>query len=99
MASLAMRPTAVEFVDTVLVADNSQLVLEDFTIPDGSAWAGRAISSLAPEGGDIVILAVKRAGTMLFRPEPQTPLAARDEIVVAGSLEGIQGLHGRLRGT
>ena len=35
MASLAMRPTAVEFVDTVLSADNGQLLLEDLTIRPG----------------------------------------------------------------
>ncbi|MGH7756796.1 MAG: potassium channel family protein, partial [Vulcanimicrobiaceae bacterium] len=37
MASLAMRPTAVEFVDTVLSANNGQLLLEDLTIPPQSA--------------------------------------------------------------
>ena len=98
MASLAMRPTAVEFVDTVLVATNSQLVLEDFSIPADSPWAGQAISTLAPEGSDIVILALKRAGTMLFRPAPQTPLEVHDEIVAAGPPEGIRTLDHRLRG-
>jgi len=96
MASLAMRPTAVEFVDTVLVASNSQLVLEDFMIPADSPWEGRPIAALAPEGGDIVILALKRAGTMLFRPSPQTPLEVRDEMVAAGPLEGIHALDARL---
>ncbi len=35
MASLAMRPTAVEFVDTVLTANNGQLLLEDLSIKAG----------------------------------------------------------------
>jgi voltage-gated potassium channel len=96
MASLATRPTAVEFVDTVLFANNSQLVLEDFTIPAGSAWAGRPISALAPDGGEIVILALKRAGTMLFRPSAQMPLSVCDEIVAAGPQEGIRALDQRL---
>jgi voltage-gated potassium channel len=98
MASLAMRPTAVEFVDTVLVASNSRLVLEDFTIPEESAWSGQAIAALAPEGGDIVILALKRAGTMHFRPSLQTPLEVRDEIVAAGPLEGIRAFDQRVHG-
>ncbi|MGA9273619.1 MAG: TrkA family potassium uptake protein [Candidatus Cybelea sp.] len=92
MASLATRPTAVEFVDTVLFANNSQLVLEDFTIPADSPWAGRPISTLAPDGGDIVILALKRDGTMLFRPSTQMPLSVSDEIVAAGPQEGIRAL-------
>jgi len=96
MASLATRPTAVEFVDTVLFASNSQLVLEDFTIPPGSSWSGQPISTLAPDGSEIVILALKRQGAMLFRPSPQTPLAVNDEIVAAGPQEGIRELDARL---
>jgi voltage-gated potassium channel len=98
MASLATRPTAVEFVDTVLFANNSQLVLEDFTIPADSPWAGQPISTLAPDGGEIVVLALKRAGTMLFRPSAQMPLSVRDEIVAAGPQEGIRALDQRLHG-
>ena len=97
MASLAMRPTAVEFVDTVLFADNSQLILEDFTIPSGSAWVGLPISALAPDGTEIVVLALKREGTMLFRPSSETEFFAGDEIVAAGPPEGIHALDARLR--
>jgi voltage-gated potassium channel len=97
MASLAMRPTAVEFVDTLLFAKNSRLVLEDFAIDGGSPWIGKPISSLAPEGHDIVVLAVKRGDSMLFRPDAQTVLTENDEIVVAGAPEGIRALDARLR--
>jgi voltage-gated potassium channel len=96
MAGLAMRPTAVEFVDTVLFANNSQLILEDFTIPDTSPWIGKPISALVA-GSEVVVLALKRAGTMLFRPTPSTPLAGHDEIVTAGPPEGIRALDEQLR--
>jgi voltage-gated potassium channel len=99
MASLAMRPTAVEFVDTVLFADNTQLILEDFTIKADSAWIGRPISALAPDGTEIVVLALKREGTMLFRPSSETAFSAGDEIVAAGPPEGIRALDQRLRGS
>ena len=95
MASLAMRPTAVEFVDTVLSAHNSELLLEDFTIPPNSAWIGRTVASLAPNGDEAIILAMKRSGKMLFRPS-DTTLAAGDEIVVAGPPDGIRALEQRL---
>ena len=96
MASLAMRPTAVEFVDTILFAKNSQLVLEDFAIPSGSAWIGKPISELAPDRGEVVILALKRDDAMSFRPALETRLSERDEIVVAGPAEGIRALDERL---
>lgn len=95
MASLAMRPTAVEFVDTVLFADNSQLVLEDFKV--AAAWSGQSVSTLAPDGSDVIVLALKRQGTMLFRPSAETTLQENDEIVAAGPPEGIRVLDQRLR--
>lgn len=97
MASLAMRPTAVEFVDTVLFAKNSQLVLEDFRVPVGSPWIGEPLSAIVPEGDELTVLALKREDRMLFRPAPQTRLEASDEIVAAGPPGGIRALDERLR--
>jgi voltage-gated potassium channel len=96
MASLAMRPTAVEFVDTVLFGSNSDLVLEDFKVPASSI--GQAISTLVPEGSDVIVLALKREGTMRFRPSLETALRESDEIVAAGPPDGIRVLDQRLRG-
>jgi len=95
IASLAMRPTAVEFVDTVLSANNGQLLLEDFTIPDNSTWIGSTIASLTPEGDEVIILAMKRAERMYFRPS-DAQLAGGDEIVAAGPPDGIRDLEKRL---
>jgi voltage-gated potassium channel len=94
MASLAMRPTAVEFVDTIMSAGNSELVLEDLTIPP--AWAGRPLSTLALDGEEAIVLAIKRGETMIFRPAGTAPLAAGDELVAAGPAAAIRVLEKRL---
>jgi voltage-gated potassium channel len=96
MASLAMRPTAVEFVDTVLSANNGQLLLEDLTIRPGSAWIGRALVELFPSHDEAFVLALKRDGEMRFRPSPDTELASGDELVAAGPPEAIRALEQRL---
>jgi voltage-gated potassium channel len=96
MASLAMRPTAVEFVDTVLSADNGQLLLEDLRIKPESSWIGRALVELFPDGDEAFVLALKRGGEMRFRPPSDTPLVAGDELVVAGPPPAIQALEQRL---
>jgi voltage-gated potassium channel len=96
MASLATRPTAVEFVDTVLSADNGQLLLEDISIRDGSAWIGRTLIELFPEGDEAFVLALKRDGAMRFRPSLETALRARDELVAAGPPAAIRALEERL---
>jgi len=94
MASLAMRPTAVEFVDTILSAGNAELLLEDLTIP--GPWAGRALSMLAGEADEAIVLAIKRGDTMIFRPSGATALAVGDELVAAGPAAAIRALEGRL---
>jgi len=99
MAGLAMRPTAVEFVDTVLFAQNSQLILEDFAVTEASPWIGKRLEALAPDAGEVIVLALKRGGSMMFRPDPGTPLRASDEIVAAGSPAGIRTIDEKLRGT
>ncbi len=96
MASLAMRPTAVDFVDTVLTANNGQLILEDFTIREGSPWIGRSLAELVSADTEAIVLAIKRSGAMEFRPPGAKVLAAGDEIVAAGPPASIRLLEGRL---
>jgi voltage-gated potassium channel len=96
LASLAMRPTAVEFVDTILSASNGQLLLEDLTIPADSSWAGRTLGDLVPEADEAIVLAIKRAGTMIFRPAPATSLLGGDELVAAGPPDAIRALEQRV---
>jgi voltage-gated potassium channel len=94
MASLAMRPTAVEFVESVLSASNSELLLEDFAIGDSSKARGRTLSQLIAKDSAIIVLALKRDGRMTFRPSLDTQLASGDEIVVAGPPEDMRSLEG-----
>lgn len=93
MASLAVRPTAIEFVDTVLSARNAELMLEDFAITDASRSRGKTLNELAPESGSMIVLALKRDGRMTLRPPSDTRLEQGDEIVVAGSPEDMRSIE------
>jgi len=88
-----MRPTAVEFVDTILSASNSELLLEDFAITKESKSLGRTLSELIPNESAIIVLALKRGGRMTFRPASDIRLETGDEIVVAGSREDMHSLE------
>jgi Trk K+ transport system NAD-binding subunit len=89
-----MRPTAVEFVDTIMSASNAELLLEDLTIPE--KWSGRALSEFVGDAEDAIVLAIKRGATMIFRPPGSTMLVARDEVVAAGPAAAIRILEKRL---
>jgi len=95
LASLAMRPSAVEFVDTILSADNGQLMLEDFTLEPQTRWVGEPLGRLAPDEGGLFVLAIKHEGRMIFRPPATTLLAAGDAVVVAGPPDAIRALEAR----
>lgn len=97
MAQLALRPTAVEFIDTILEASNADLVLEDFAIRDGSSWVDRTVSDLAGPDTGAIILAIKRENHMIFRPAGETRLRSGDAIVAAGPSDAISKLEGQLR--
>ncbi len=96
MASLAMRPTAVDFIDTILEAGNTDLLLEDLTIPADSRWLGERLGALIGDTNEAIVLALKRKNLMTFRPAGDTALQVGDEIVVAGPRPAIRALEARL---
>lgn len=96
MANLAMRPTAVEFVDTVLSSSNTHLLLEDLTVLRGSHSVGKSLKALIDNSSEIIVLAMKRDDAMIFRPSLETELRPGDEIVVAGSPDMMRALEQRL---
>ena len=93
MASLAVRPTAIEFVDTVLSARNAELMLEDFAVTNGSQSRGKTLNDLIPDSTSMIVLALKRDGRMTLRPPGETRLEQGDEIVVAGSPDDMRSLE------
>lgn len=96
MASLAMRPTAVDFIDTILEAGNTDLLLEDLTIPHDSRWRGKPLGELVGSESEAMVLALKRDNNMTFRPPHATVLQPGDEIVAAGPRATIRALEERL---
>ncbi|GAC1424884.1 MAG: potassium channel protein [Candidatus Velthaea sp.] len=96
MASLAMRPAAVEFVDTILSAGNTELLLEDLTISNDSPWVSKSLAEFTGNVDEVILLAIKRGDTMLFRPPASTLLVPGDEIVAAGPPAAIRALEERL---
>ncbi len=96
LASLATRPTSVDFVDTILSAKNTQLLLEDFMIADDSPWIGRTLGALVLPTDEALILALRRRDVMQFRPDLATVLEMGDELVFAGPVVAIRAIQSRL---
>jgi voltage-gated potassium channel len=87
MAMLAIRPSAVDFVETLLRGTRGgDLLLEDVQLSSGAALVGVAMPDLRHQfASQATVLAVRRDGRLLAPPPEDLRLQAGDVIVVAGT--------------
>ncbi len=91
MAMLAVRPTAVEFVETVLDAGRPQLMLEQVNVEPGSRLDGARLGDLRrAEQFRTVIVAVRHDHQLLTSPPDDCELRPGDELVLIGSPEQLR---------
>jgi voltage-gated potassium channel len=83
MAALAIRPVAVDVLDTVLHGENIDLVIEEFIVPPTSKVLGRTLAdSGIKEAGANVLAIRKRSGQLRINP-PETQVLEGDDLLVA----------------
>ena len=83
MAALAVRPVAVDVLDTVLHGENIDLVVEEFLVPTSSKVLGRTLrDSGMREAGANVLAIRKRSGQLRINP-PDTQVLETDDLLVA----------------
>jgi len=83
MAALAVRPVAVDVLDTVLHGENIDLVIEEFLVPSSSKVLGRTLrDSGMREAGANVLAIRKRSGQLRINP-PETQVLESDDLLVA----------------
>jgi voltage-gated potassium channel len=86
MAMLAVRPSAVDFVETLLRGTSGSLLLEDIELAASAPLIGLAVPELRTRfGSEATVLAVRRGDRLFAPPAPDLLLAGGDVIVVAGT--------------
>jgi len=94
MAMLATRPAAVELIDRVLSHADVDLLLEDFTVREGSGLVGRSVrdigTTIAP---GVLILAMRRTATLMTQPPADTIFDVGDELVAFGTSAQLRALE------
>ncbi|MBA2277552.1 MAG: potassium channel protein [Chloroflexia bacterium] len=84
MAQLAVRPSAVDFVETLLRGADGELLLEDIRVADGAAVVERTVGELRRTHADIMLLAVQRDGRSLLPPPADLRLRPGDVLAAVG---------------
>ena len=91
MASLALRPALLEFVDMVSVAPD--LRIEELIVGERSSLAGRTVRDVASPHDGVMILAVRSPdGQLLVPPRADTGLEAGDLLILLGPVEALTSL-------
>lgn len=86
MAMLAVRPAAVDFVETLLRGTGSDLLLEDIEIASASPLVGASVAQVRGRfAAGATLLALRRGGRMLAPPPVEMTVQAGDIIAVAGT--------------
>jgi voltage-gated potassium channel len=83
MAALAIRPVAVDVLDTVLHGENIDLVVEELMVPSTSRLLGHTLAdSGMREAGANVLAIRKRSGQLRINP-PDSQVLESDDLLVA----------------
>ena len=94
MAMLATRPTAVELIDRVLSHADVDLLLEDFTVREGSALIGKSVQEVGKEiAPGVLILAIRRQAQLVTQPPADATVGAGDELVAFGTSAQLRALE------
>ena len=83
-----LRPNVVEFIDLMTFAPKMSLSIEEFTIQEGSPFAGKQIKdSGLRQSYNTIIIAVKRGEEMFFNPSPTFEIQPADILILVGEKE------------
>ena len=95
MAMLALRPTTVEFVETVLLGRGQELLVEEIEAAEGSPLVGSTIKEIEERFTGIRILALKnKDGALVPNPGPQSTVEKESSLTAFGTVEQLRAIEG-----
>jgi len=95
MAMLALRPTTVEFVETVLLGREQELLVEEIEAAEGSSLVGSTIKEIEERFTGIRILAFKKKdGSLIPNPSPNNAVEKESSLIAFGTVEQLRAIEG-----
>ncbi len=96
MASTALRPNVVSFLDIMLKESEGEWRIEETTVPEKSPFINYTLEkSRISKNTGLVIIAIKKAssGRFIYNPAASMTLEANDKILVLGNTEKLERLN------
>ncbi|MGD0355325.1 MAG: potassium channel protein [Dehalococcoidia bacterium] len=95
MARLALRPTAVQFIETVLSGKEGEYLVEEIYVGEGSSLTGNNIKDIEDRFPGVHILAVReKGGNLHISPGLTTKIEAGESLTAFGAMEQLQAVEG-----
>lgn len=94
IVNTVLRPNVVEFMDLMIASPKMSLSIEEFTIQEDSPFVGKKIrDSGLRQNFNIIVIAIKRKGEMLFNPSPEQEILEGDILIIVGEKEKLLSLY------
>jgi len=95
MARLALRPTIVQFIETVLSGKEGEFLVEEVYIGEGSTLTGMTIKDIEERFSGVRILAVReKDGDLIINPRLATLVESGGSLTAFGTMEQLQAIEG-----
>jgi voltage-gated potassium channel len=94
MAMSILKPTSMEFIETLLHDYNIEIDIEEFRIDQDSSLAGKTLgSSGVKEKTGAIVIAIARGKDLISNPEAEEVILSGDLLIVLGKKEQLQRLE------
>ena len=94
IAQSFLRPHVLDFIDSATVRIGVDLEIAEIEVRHGSRYVGQTFrSSEMRHDTGIIVLAIKRAGSMRFNPAPDERIEAGDTLIAMGEAAGLRKLE------
>jgi voltage-gated potassium channel len=93
MAMLALRPTVVDFIDTVAYGRGRELQMENVDVASGSPLVGRTMEQARSQNGITVLAMRKKSGKLVANPPGEETIEDGDRLIVIGTKQRLAALE------
>jgi len=93
MAQLALRPTVVDFIDTVIYRRGRELQMENIVVGSNSALAGLTVEETRHRTKAAILAISKKDGKLLANPQGEETIESGDRLITLGTKKQLAALE------
>ncbi|MBA7692265.1 Glutathione-regulated potassium-efflux system protein KefC [subsurface metagenome] len=93
MAQLALRPTVVDFIDTVIYRRGRELQMENIAVSRDSALVGLTVEETRRRTKAAILAIARKGGKLVANPPREETIQAGDRLITLGTREQLAALE------